>query len=73
MLALYRKRDTSCRGDDQAVMLSLHITLGQDYLPHRVGTAGGVTLGLTVSIGGVASPLIGAIADHASLQVRSPR
>jgi len=47
---------------------SLHITLGQDYLPQRVGTASGVTLGLTVSIGGIASPLIGAIADATSLQ-----
>lgn len=27
---------------------SLHVTLGQDYLPNRVRTAGGVTLGLTV-------------------------
>jgi MFS transporter, FSR family, fosmidomycin resistance protein len=51
------------------VPFSLHVTLGQDYLPRRVGTAGGVTLGLTVSIGGIASPLIGAAADAASLQV----
>ncbi len=50
------------------VPFSLHITLGQDYLPRRVGTASGVTLGLTVSIGGVASPLIGALADATSLQ-----
>ena len=51
------------------VPFSLHITLGQDYLPRRVGTAAGVTLGLTVSIGGLASPLIGAVADRSSLQV----
>jgi FSR family fosmidomycin resistance protein-like MFS transporter len=50
------------------VPFSLHITLGQDYLPRRMGTASGVTLGLTVSIGGIASPLIGAIADATSLQ-----
>ncbi|MEU9116820.1 MFS transporter [Streptomyces sp. NPDC048483] len=50
------------------VPFSLHVTLGQDYLPQRVGTAGGVTLGLTVSIGGLASPLLGAIADSTSLQ-----
>jgi FSR family fosmidomycin resistance protein-like MFS transporter len=50
------------------VPFSLHITLGQDYLPGRVGTAGGVTLGLTVSVGGVAGPFIGALADAASLQ-----
>ena len=47
---------------------SLHITLGQDHLPRHTGTASGVTLGLTVSIGGLASPLIGAVADAASLQ-----
>jgi FSR family fosmidomycin resistance protein-like MFS transporter len=51
------------------VPFSLSITLGQDYLPRRVGTASGVTLGLTVSVGGIASPLIGAAADHTSLQV----
>jgi FSR family fosmidomycin resistance protein-like MFS transporter len=51
------------------VPFSLSITLGQDYLPRRVGTASGVTLGLTVSVGGIASPLIGAVADRTSLQV----
>ncbi|MEU6996052.1 MFS transporter [Streptomyces sp. NPDC046465] len=51
------------------VPFSLHITLGQDYLPRRMGTASGVTLGLTVSIGGLASPLIGVVADAASLRV----
>ncbi len=47
---------------------SLHVTLGQDYLPHRVGTASGVTLGLAVSVGGVAAPVLGALADATSLQ-----
>ncbi|WP_410661506.1 MFS transporter [Amycolatopsis sp. lyj-112] len=47
---------------------SLQITLAQDYLPTRVGTASGVTLGLTVSIGGLASPVLGTVADHTSLQ-----
>ncbi|MBM7168588.1 MFS transporter [Streptomyces sp. G44] len=51
------------------VPFSLHITLGQDYLPRRIGTAGGVTLGLTVSVGGLATPLIGALADTTSLGV----
>ncbi|MFE5506010.1 MFS transporter [Amycolatopsis japonica] len=50
------------------VPFSLQITLSQDYLPTRVGTASGVTLGLTVSIGGLASPVIGTVADHTSLQ-----
>ncbi|MFD8542999.1 MFS transporter [Streptomyces sp. NPDC059649] len=50
------------------VPFSLHVTLGQDYLPRRMGTASGVTLGLTVSIGGIASPLLGAVADATTLQ-----
>lgn len=50
------------------VPFSLHVTLGQDYLPRRVGTASGVTLGLTVSVGGLASPLIGALADATTLR-----
>ncbi|WP_440582139.1 MFS transporter, partial [Streptomyces flavofungini] len=50
------------------VPFSLHITLGQDFLPRHVGTAGGVTLGLAVSVGGLAGPLIGALADATSLR-----
>ncbi|MGW1022024.1 MFS transporter [Streptomyces niveus] len=50
------------------IPFSLQVTLGQDYLPTRVGTAGGITLGLTVSIGGLASPVVGAVADATSLR-----
>ncbi|MFE1100256.1 MFS transporter [Nocardiopsis alba] len=50
------------------VPFSLHVTLGQDYLPRRMGTANGVTLGLAVSAGGLASPAIGALADEVGLQ-----
>ncbi len=50
------------------VPFSLQVTLGQDYLPSRVGTASGITLGLTVSVGGLASPAIGALADATSLR-----
>ena len=50
------------------VPFSLHLTLGQDYLPRRTGTASGVTLGLTVSVGGIATPFIGALADTTTLQ-----
>ncbi|MFG1611690.1 MFS transporter [Nonomuraea wenchangensis] len=51
------------------VPFSLHVTLGQDLLPNRVGTAGGVTLGLAVSVGGLTSPLVGAVAEASSLRV----
>ncbi|WP_369134735.1 MFS transporter [Modestobacter sp. I12A-02662] len=50
------------------VPFSLQVTLGQDYLPSRIGTASGITLGLTVSIGGLVSPLIGRVAEATSLQ-----
>lgn len=50
------------------IPFSLQVTLGQDYLPTRVGTASGITLGLTISIGGLATPVLGSIADATSLQ-----
>src|SRR5664280_367641 len=48
---------------------SVFVMLGQDYLPNRIGTASGVTVGLAVSVGGLASPLLGVLADSASLRV----
>lgn len=42
---------------------SVQTTLGQEYLPNRIGTASGVTLGLAVSAGGAATPLFGLLAD----------
>ena len=39
------------------------IVLGQQYLPKNVGFASGITLGLGVSIGGVAAPILGSYAD----------
>jgi FSR family fosmidomycin resistance protein-like MFS transporter len=47
------------------------IVLAQEYLPNHLGTASGLTLGLAVSIGGMFTPVLGAIGDrwglHASL------
>jgi FSR family fosmidomycin resistance protein-like MFS transporter len=51
------------------VPFSVHVTLGQEYLPRHIGTASGVTLGLAVSVGGVVAPLLGTLADHAGLTV----
>ncbi len=39
------------------------IVMGQNYLPNRVGLSSGITLGLAISIGGAATPVIGKIAD----------
>jgi FSR family fosmidomycin resistance protein-like MFS transporter len=47
---------------------SVFVILGQDYLPSRIGTASGVTIGLGVSIGGLFSPLLGWLADNTSLR-----
>ena len=45
------------------IPFSVHTTLGQEYLPNRLGTASGVTLGLAVSAGGIVAPALGALAD----------
>jgi FSR family fosmidomycin resistance protein-like MFS transporter len=42
---------------------SVQVTLGQEYLPNRIGTASGVTIGLAVSAGGAVAPLVGLLAD----------
>jgi MFS transporter, FSR family, fosmidomycin resistance protein len=42
---------------------AVQVTLGQDLLPNRIGVASGVTLGLAVSVGGIAAPLFGLLAD----------
>jgi MFS transporter, FSR family, fosmidomycin resistance protein len=47
---------------------SLTVTLGQDYLPTRIGTSSGVTLGLAISVGGLLAPALGALADATSLR-----
>lgn len=39
------------------------VILGQKYLPNHIGLSSGVTLGIAVAIGGVATPLLGWIAD----------
>jgi MFS transporter, FSR family, fosmidomycin resistance protein len=43
---------------------SVMVTLGQEYLPERVGLSSGVTLGLSVTVGGLAAPLLGGIVDR---------
>lgn len=45
----------------------LTVVLGQKYLPNRLGLAAGVTLGLSVSIGGIAAPVLGNLADQYGL------
>jgi FSR family fosmidomycin resistance protein-like MFS transporter len=44
------------------------IVMGQEFLPGRIGVASGVTIGLSVGMGGVAAPLLGILADGDGLR-----
>ncbi|MGD0288116.1 MAG: MFS transporter [Candidatus Binataceae bacterium] len=50
-----------------AAATSVVVVMAQEYLPNRVGLAAGVTLGLSMTIGGLMMPLFGSIADHYGL------
>lgn len=50
-----------------AASTSVVVVMGQEYLPSRVGFAAGITLGLSMTIGGLLMPVFGAIADHYGL------
>src|SRR5947209_12800135 len=39
------------------------IVMGQEYLPGRLGMSAGVTIGLSIGLGGVGAPLLGLLAD----------
>jgi MFS transporter, FSR family, fosmidomycin resistance protein len=49
--------------------LSMTLSAAQRLLPGRTGIASGVILGLGFITGGVGVPIIGAIADHASIKI----
>ena len=44
------------------------VVMGQEYLPGRIGLAAGITMGLSIGLGGVGAPLLGFLADRAGLQ-----
>jgi MFS transporter, FSR family, fosmidomycin resistance protein len=44
------------------------IVMGQEYLPGRLGVSAGVTIGLSIGLGGVGAPLLGILADHHGLR-----
>jgi FSR family fosmidomycin resistance protein-like MFS transporter len=46
---------------------SAMVVLGQSYLPNHIGLSSGVTMGLAFSFGGMATPLLGWIADNHGL------
>ena len=43
------------------------VVMGQEYLPDRIGLAAGVTMGLSIGLGGVGAPLLGLLADRSGL------
>ena len=45
------------------------VVMGQEYLPGRIGLAAGITMGLSIGLGGVGAPLLGFLADRAGLSV----
>jgi|SRR5581483_349491 len=42
--------------------------MGQEYMPSRIATASGMTVGLTMGLGGVAAVLLGVVADAVNLR-----
>ncbi len=44
------------------------IVMGQEYLPGRLGMAAGVTIGLSIGLGGIGAPLLGVLADADGLR-----
>jgi FSR family fosmidomycin resistance protein-like MFS transporter len=47
---------------------SVTVVMGQEYLPNRLGIASGVTLGLSIGLGGFGAAVLGAVADATSLE-----
>jgi FSR family fosmidomycin resistance protein-like MFS transporter len=44
------------------------IVMGQEFLPGRLGVAAGVTIGLSIGLGGVGAPLLGLLGDAHGLR-----
>lgn len=44
------------------------VVMGQEYLPGRIGLAAGVTMGLSIGLGGIGAPLLGLLADAGGLR-----
>jgi FSR family fosmidomycin resistance protein-like MFS transporter len=55
-------------GADTIGTFGVTVVMGQEYLPGRIGVAAGVTMGLSIGLGGVGAPILGAVADGYGLQ-----
>ena len=58
----------SLAGAATIATFAVTIVMGQEYLPGRLGVAAGVTIGLSIGLGGVGAPLLGILADHHGLR-----
>jgi FSR family fosmidomycin resistance protein-like MFS transporter len=47
---------------------SVTIVMGQEFLPARLGVSAGITIGLSIGLGGVGAPLLGLLADAHGLR-----
>jgi FSR family fosmidomycin resistance protein-like MFS transporter len=44
------------------------VVMGQEYLPGRIGLAAGITMGLSIGLGGLGAPIFGLVADNFGLE-----
>jgi len=47
---------------------SITVVMSQEYLPHRLGLASGVSMGLAIGVGGIVAALLGVVADAFGLR-----
>ncbi|MHB1836897.1 MAG: MFS transporter, partial [Solirubrobacteraceae bacterium] len=55
-------------GSATIATFAVTIVMGQEMLPARLGVASGVTIGLSIGLGGVGAPLLGVFADAEGLR-----
>lgn len=53
----------ACVGAATIGTFGVTVVMGQEYLPARIGAAAGVTMGLSIGLGGLGAPVLGAVAD----------
>jgi FSR family fosmidomycin resistance protein-like MFS transporter len=59
---------TAVAGAATVATFAVTIVMGQEYLPGRLGVSAGVTIGLSIGLGGVGAPLLGLLADAHGLR-----
>lgn len=58
----------SLAGGVTIATFAVTIVMGQEFLPGRLGVSAGVTIGLSIGLGGVGAPLLGLLADARGLR-----